>query len=145
MDVQTLLGNLGRDLGTSLDLDSERKCRIVYDNRIEIFLEAAKDRNLLHVYAVLCPAPKENAFELYETLLHEHLLGYGSGGAVFGLCPKINAIAFFREIDLDEMDYHDFLIALQNFVKGFEFWKERIREKFHLSHDAYASPDVLTK
>jgi len=145
MKVETLLSNLSRDLGATLQLDGEHKCRIVYEDRLDIYLESNEERELLHVYALLCPIPKEYRLELYEMLLSEHLMGFGSGNAVFGECPRIGELMFFREIDMDEMDYHEFLVALQNFVKAHDFWTERISEEFHLRHEDHVSPDVLLK
>jgi hypothetical protein len=143
MRVDTLLSNLSRDLGSTLQFDDENKCLIVYEDRLEIYLESNQERELLHIYALLCPIPEASRLELYEMLLSEHLMGFGSGNAIFGECHKIGELMLFREIDMDEMDYHDFLVALQNFVKAHDFWTERIDEQFHLRNQEPTSPSAL--
>lgn len=143
MKVEALLNNLSRDLGAPLQLDESHKCRIVYEDRLDIYLESNQERELLHMYALLCPIPTEHRLELYEMLLSEHLMGFGSGNAVFGECIKLGELMLFREIDMDEMDYHDFLVALQNFVKAHDFWTERIDEEFHLRNEVRVSPETL--
>ena len=69
MNIHDVLAELGHRMGLNVALDEQGVCRLVFDERFAVDIEASPDNDTVHLYSVLCPVPPENKEPFYERLL----------------------------------------------------------------------------
>ncbi len=130
MDIEDALDQLGRQIGITLRLDAARACRLVFDGRTALDIEAPADRPgtvFLHsAVGVLPPAGRREA--VYETLLAGNLFGRDTGRATLGLDRDLGEILLVRQLDMAETTYAAFVDAVEEHVARTKAWTERLRQ-----------------
>lgn len=149
MDIADAVKRLGQDIGLPLQLDQNRACRLVFDDRIEVDIEAPEgQRGVVHLSCALAPVPAGAREPLYEALLEANLFGRGTGGAALGLDKSFNEIVLTRTLSMDDLHYQDFVKAIEQLVLYAGTWTERIASFAHRaapkasSDEASATPMI---
>lgn len=127
MKIESVLTELGNQMGLpNLKLDDNKVCRLVFDKKFTIDIEASEDLKTVHIYSALCIIPPRDKENLYESLLEANLFGRGTGGAAFGVDLEMGEILLSRTIEMERTDYQDFVNILESFVNHVEAWTEKI-------------------
>ncbi|HAO32696.1 MAG TPA: hypothetical protein DCQ84_07070 [Candidatus Competibacteraceae bacterium] len=126
MNIRDALAELGQQMGLPITLNEQGVCRLVFDQRFTVDIEASADRDTVHLYSVLCPIPPEDRESFYERLLEANLFGGGTGGAWFAVDALHNEVLLNRALTMANTDYQDFVGILESFVNHLESWEGKI-------------------
>ena len=127
MDVDNIVKELGNQLGLdNLALDENNVCRIVFDEKFNVDIEAMPDKKSFFIHAVLCRVPAEHKEVLFAELLEANLFGKGTGGASFGYDANLGEVLLFRRFETEKTDYPEFEAAVEEFLNYMESWSKRI-------------------
>lgn len=140
MKIESVLTELGNQMGLpNLKLDDNKVCRLIFDKKFTVDIEASEDLKIVHIYSALCIIPPRDKENLYEALLEANLFGRGTGGASFGIDLEMGEILLSITIEMEKVDYQDFVNVLEKFVNHVEAWTEKI-DKGEYSRDRRAAP-----
>lgn len=132
MNIADALKQLGQDMGLPLKLDANRACRLVFDGRIEVDIEAPEGQgDTVHLSCAVGNIPAGSREALYEALLEANLFGRGTGSAVLGIDKAFNEIVLTRTLPMDGTRYQDFVKAIEQLVLHANTWTERIANFGH--------------
>ncbi len=127
MHLQDMIAELGREMGIpGLALDENGLCRLVFDTKLVVDLEASSDGKVMHVYSVVCGIPPENREAFYDSLLAANLFGQETGGAAFARDETADEILLCTRVNPDKTDFRDFVNQLEDFVNHLETWIEKL-------------------
>jgi hypothetical protein len=126
MNIRDVLAELGHQMGLNVTLNDEGVCRLVFDDRFSVDVEASPDNDAVHLYSVLCPVPPENKEPFYERLLEANLFGGDTGGAWFALDGAHGEVVLNRTLKMTDTDYRDFADLLEAFVNHLEAWTDKL-------------------
>ena len=127
MNIEDVLKELGNQMGLpNLKLDENKVCRLIFDKKFTIDIEASEDLKTVHIYSALCIIPPRDKETLYESLLEANLFGRGTGGAAFGVDIEMGEILLSQKLVMEKLDYQDFVNVLESFVNHVEAWTEKI-------------------
>lgn len=127
MDINSILLELGHQMGLdNLKLDQNRVCRLVFDKKYVVDIEATEDEKVVHIYSTITAIPAEGKERFYETFLEANLFGKGTGGATFGINKMENELMLTRAINMETCDYQEFVNILESFVNHVESWMTNI-------------------
>ncbi len=141
MDINSILLELGKQMGLeNLKLDQNRVCRLVFDKKYIVDIEATEDEKIVHIYSTIAPIPPENKEQFYELFLEANLFGKGTGGATFGINKMESELMFTRAIAMDTCDYQEFVNILENFVNHVESWMTSIENGSAFQDKVGSSP-----
>ena len=126
MHIHDVLAELGHRMGLNVALDEQGVCRLVFDERFAVDIEASPDNDTVHLYSVLCPVPPENKGPFYERLLAANLFGGDTGGAWFALDGVHGEVVLNRTLKMTDTDYQDFADLLEAFVDHLESWSDKL-------------------
>lgn len=127
MNIEDVLKELGNQMGLpNLKLDENKVCRLIFDKKFTIDIEASEDLKTVHIYSAICIIPPENQLKLYESLLEANLFGRGTGGSAFGVDLEMGEILLSRSLDMEKVQHQDFVNILEAFVNHVEAWTEKI-------------------
>lgn len=110
----------------NLKLDDNKVCRLIFDKKFTVDIEASEDLKKVHIYSALCTIPPRDKENLFESLLEANLFGRGTGGAAFGVDLEMGEILLSVSMVMDKTDYQDFVNTLESFVNHVEAWTEKI-------------------
>jgi len=151
MKIESILTELGNQMGLpNLKLDNNKVCRLIFDKKFTVDIEASEDLKIVHLYSALCTIPPSDKETLYESLLEANLFGRGTGGSTFGVDIEMGEILLSRTIVMEKVDYQDFVNILETFVNHVEAWTDKIdkreysRERRGISSTAEAKPQPTT-
>lgn len=140
MNIDDLLAELGSKMGLpQLKLDQNKVCRLVFDKKYTVDIEASEDLKTVYVYSALCIIPPENKETLYQSLLEANLFGRGTGGAAFGIDLEMGEVLLSTQLDMDDVDYNKFVQVLESFVNHVEAWTQKIDSGDYARESAPAS------
>lgn len=135
MKIESILTELGNQMGLpNLKLDANKVCRLIFDKKFTVDIEASEDLTIVHLYSALCTIPPSDKENLYESLLEANLFGRGTGGSAFGVDIEMGEILLSRTVVMEKTDYQDFVNILEAFVNHVEAWTEKI-DKGEYSRD----------
>lgn len=126
MNIRDVLAELGQQMGLNVTLSDQGVCRLVFDQRFTVDIEASLNSDAVHLYSVLCPIPPDSKERFYEQLLEANLFGGGTGGAWFALDSLHNEVLLNRTLKMATTDYQDFVGALESFVNHLESWDGKL-------------------
>ncbi len=126
MNIHDVLAELGHQMGLNVTLNEEGVCRLVFDERFPVDIEASPDNDAVHLYSVLCPIPPEDKERFYERLLEANLFGGDTGGAWFALDGSHGEVVLNRTVSMANIDYQDFANLLEGFVNHLEAWDDKL-------------------
>lgn len=145
MKIEAILLELGNQMGLpNLKLDNNKVCRLIFDKKFTVDIEASEDLKIVHLYSAICTIPPRDKENLYESLLEANLFGRGTGGATFGVDLEMGEILLSKTMDIEKVDYQDFVNVLESFVNHVEAWTDKI-DKGEYSRDRRASSASSTK
>lgn len=132
MNISDAIVQLGQDMGLPLKLDANRACRLVFDGRIEVDIEAPEGQgDAVHLSCAVGNVPAGGREALYEAMLEANLFGRGTGGAVLGIDKSFNEIVLTRTLQMDGTRYQDFVKAIEQLVLHANTWTGRIASFAH--------------
>lgn len=135
MKIEAILLELGNQMGLpNLKLDNNKVCRLIFDKKFTVDIEASEDLKIVHLYSALCTIPPRDKENLYEALLEANLFGRGTGGASFGVDIEMGEILLSKTLEMEKTDYQDFVNVLESFVNHIEAWTDKI-DKGEYSRD----------
>lgn len=127
MDIHAILSQLGDQMGLSqLKLDENRVCRLVFDQRLTVDIEASDDEKIVYIYALAGQMPPEGKEAIMANLLEANLFGKGTGGSSFALDHNHQEIYLCRILSVEALHYQDFVNILEGFVNHLEAWMDKI-------------------
>lgn len=126
MNIRDALAELGHQMGVNVTLNEEGVCRLVFDERFLVDIEASPDQDAVHLYSVLCPIPPDDKERFYERLLEANLFGGDTGGAWFALDSAHGEVVLNRTVSMANTDYREFADALEGFVNHLEAWDDKL-------------------
>ena len=126
MNIRDALAELGHQMGVNVTLNEEGVCRLVFDERFLVDIEASPDQDAVHLYSVLCPIPPDDKERFYERLLEANLFGGDTGGAWFALDRAHGEVVLNRTVSMANTDYREFADALEGFVNHLEAWDDKL-------------------
>ena len=129
MDIHSILTQLGQQMGLpQLKLDENNVCRLVFDQRLVVDIEATDNNKVIHFYALVGELPPENKEDFMANLLEANLFGKGTGGSAFALDHNHQEIYLCRLLLIDSLAYQDFVNILETFVNHLEAWMDKIEK-----------------
>lgn len=132
--IDQILAQLGKQLGVEeLKLQENDATTLVFDKRIELNLECSLDEKYLHLYAMICPIPKEaeKMKAIYDLMMEGHLFGYGTEQAIFGVNHELESFIFFKNLRIETLDFDRFIGELESFLNQFDHWQPKIHKVYH--------------
>ncbi|WP_461833103.1 type III secretion system chaperone [Desulfothermus sp.] len=142
MHLKDLLKQLGQEMGLgTLEMDEDNTCRLVFDDIINVDLEVTDDNKILWIYSVIGVLPVDNREKFYERLLSANLFGKETGDAAFAVDTNTKEVLLITKVNLEKIDFQDFINLLELFVDRTEFWIDEIKRTAEqsLSQDAQIS------
>jgi len=142
MYINDFLKQLAQEIGlNSLEMDVNNTCRLVFDDRINVDMEATDDNMTLWIYSVIGILPVNNREKFYERLLSANLFGKETGDAAFAVDTNTREVLLITKVNLEKIDFQDFINLLELFVDRAEFWIDEIKRiaEQSLSQDAQIS------
>lgn len=129
MNIEDVLKELGAQMGLpGLKLDDNKVCRLIFDKKFTVDIEASQDLKTVHLYSPVCIIPPEGRENFYEGLLEANLFGRGTGGAAFGVDLEMGEVLLSRTLQMEKIDYQDFVNILESFVNHIEAWTDKIEK-----------------
>jgi hypothetical protein len=127
MDIHAILSQLGEQMGLpQLKLDENRVCRLIFDQRLTVDIEASDDEKIVYLYAVAGKLPPEGKEAVMANILEANLFGKGTGGATFALDHNHHEIYMCRILSVEAVPYQEFVNILEGFVNHLEAWMDKI-------------------
>ncbi len=127
MDIHSILSQLGQQMGLpQLKLDENRVCRLVFDQRLVVDIEASDDEKIVHLYALVGEVPPEDKEAFMALLLEANLFGKGTGGSAFALDHNHHEVYLCRVVLIESLAYQEFVNMLETFVNHLEAWMDKI-------------------
>ena len=138
MDIAEAVKQLGQSMGLPLQLDQNRACRLIFDGRIEVDIEAPADRpDTVFVSCAVGIVPAGDREAVFQSLLEANLFGRGTGGAVLAVDNEFNEIMLQRTLSMKSIFFQDFVKELEQFVLHASAWTEQLAK---FSHAKPAAP-----
>ena len=110
--ISKWLESVGRDTGTTLSLDQDGHCNILFGDQLECMVEVPEDSVLVFMYTALKRAPDDAAarVQLLELALELNLFSIATGGA---------SLAFDRRTQQIVLTFSGEVMAMdEDFFKG---------------------------
>ena len=130
MRINDVVQQFGRQIGLDLKLDAGGACRLTFDGRTIVDVEAADDSEtaaFLHSTVGLVPAVGKEG--LYQLLLEGNHFGRDTGRSVLSVDTDLGEIVLVRHLDMDKLTMADFTAALENFLAVSRAWTEKLRNR----------------
>jgi hypothetical protein len=126
-EVNCLLQRLGKVLDlSSLTLDSNNHCLILFDDKIVLNLELCEGESALVVYSYISVVPFTGKELVLEILLEANFFWKISNGATFALDKQTQTLVLQQKFPIPLARPHAFEDDLAVFVDVAEAWIERI-------------------
>ena len=141
MHLNDLLAELGKNMGIpSLKLDENNVCRLVFDKKMTVDMEASSDGKKGYIYSVVCPIPIETVEKekLFDALMEANLFGHGTGGSTFAADITAKEILFCRTLEIDKVNFTEFANVLEVFLNNLEIWLDKIKQGSYSETNARA-------
>lgn len=124
MHLSDAISELGRHVGLpDLALNDSGLGRVVFDEFLTVDLESREDGRALHLSSSMKTLDLQQNHEAFlEGLLQANFLGTATGGAHFSLAPEGGEVVFERTLDLETLDFTEFVQAVESFVNHLEGW-----------------------
>jgi hypothetical protein len=128
-EVNCLLQKLGKVLDlSSLALDSNNHCLILFDDKIVLNLELSEEDQALIVYSYIGIVPFSGKELVLEILLEANFFWKTSNGATFAIDKQTQTLVLQQKFPLPLQHFESFEDNLAVFVDVAEAWIERIDE-----------------
>jgi hypothetical protein len=126
-EVNCLLQKLGKILDlSSLTLDSNNHCLILFDDKIVLNLELSEEDQALIIYSYISVVPFAGKELVLEILLEANFFWKISNGATFALDKQTQTLVLEQKFSLPLVNFNSFEDNLAVFVDVAEAWIERI-------------------
>lgn len=130
MNFLELLVDLSKQIGmqTPLKPDDNGVCRLVFDGKYPIDLEAPDTGQSIYLYATVGGVPPQPELKnaVYELLLSANLFGRGTGEACFALDPEQEEILLIQVLRTERTDATELVRVLEQFVGYLVSWQEKL-------------------
>ncbi|KPL51402.1 hypothetical protein ABB55_03460 [Prosthecomicrobium hirschii] len=127
MQLADAVQQLGRQIGLPLKLDGDGACRLVFDGKLPVDIEAVEG-SVAYLHTGIGILPTSGGEALMRSLLEGNLFGRGTGASVIGIDSHLGEILLTRRLDMSKTDYAEFAAAIEDFVTHAKAWIERIRQ-----------------
>jgi hypothetical protein len=145
MDIADVIKELGQAMGLPLKLDRNRACRLVFDGKIEVDIEAPADGGgIVFLHTAVGTVPSGGREALYQSLLEANLFGRGTGGGVLAVDPEFNEIMLTRTLAMDRIFYQDFVKEPEQHVLHANTWLDRLATHAHGNPEAADDPGAAS-
>jgi hypothetical protein len=130
MTVEDLLSALGARMGLpDLQLDESRSCQLLFDGHLAVDIEAPVDQGgIVFLHSTVGIVRPEGREALFQQLLEANLFGRGTGGAVLSVDGQRYEILLHRSLQTRQIDFSDFVDALEQFIQYASHWMERLAQ-----------------
>jgi hypothetical protein len=126
-EVNNLLRELGRVLDlSSLELDTNNHCLILFDDKIVLNLELQEEEGTLIVYSYISVVPFAGKELILEILLEANFFWKISHGATFAIDKQTQTLILEQKFPLPLEKPESFQDELGVFVDVVEAWMKRI-------------------
>ncbi|MDR2812718.1 MAG: type III secretion system chaperone [Puniceicoccales bacterium] len=126
-EVNSLLKELGKVLDlSSLELDINNHCLILFDDKIVLNLELQEERGALIVYSYISVVPFTGKELVLEILLEANFFWKASHGATFAIDKQTQTLILQQRFLLPIAKSENFQDELGIFVDVVEAWMKRI-------------------
>jgi hypothetical protein len=126
-EVNVLLGELGKALDlSSLKLDANNHCLILFDDKIVLNLELQEEEGALIVYSYISIVPFAGKELILEILLEANFFWKISHGATFAIDKQTQTLVLEQKFPIPLIKMENFQDELGLFVDVAEAWMKRI-------------------
>jgi hypothetical protein len=126
-EVNDLLGELGKVLDlSSLELDVNNHCLILFDDKIVLNLELQEEEGALIIYSYISVVPFAGKELILEILLEANFFWKISHGATFSIDKQTQTLVLQQKFLLPLTRPESFQDELGIFVDVVEAWMKRI-------------------
>lgn len=127
MLIEDALKELGRQMGVPLRLDHNRTCRLVFDERWTVDIEApSQHHDSVFLYAVAGKVPPGAGIEFYKALLEANLFGRETLGATLAVDSARAEVIVQRIVAMQHVDFMGFVGAIEDLIRALAAWTERL-------------------
>jgi hypothetical protein len=131
MDYKNEVNNLLKELGEALDLssltlDANNHCLILFDDKIVINLELQEEMGALVVYSYISVVPFIKKELIFEFLLEANFFWKISYGATFAIDKQTQTLVLQQKFPIPLANPKNFQNELGVFVDVAEAWMKRI-------------------
>ena len=127
--INDILSSLAKVLDlSSLTLDKNNKCLILFDDKIVINLELVEVDKALYLYSYLGLVPFHAKETILELLLESNFFWKESFGSTFAIDAQTQTLVLEQKFDVLLLHIEEFEDILSTFVDTVEFWMKRIHE-----------------
>lgn len=127
MHLEDMIAELGKEMGIpGLALDDNGLCRLVFDTKLVVDMEAASDGKTLHIYSVVCGVPHDQREAFFSSLLSANLFGQETGDAAFAIDETAAEVLLCAQVKAERTDFREFANQLEAFVNHLESWLDKL-------------------
>ena len=126
MAIEEFITRLGEDLKIDGLQLTNKMCRLVFDETIEVFIEYVPDFGLIFIHGVVGKAPGKDRGDVYRALLHGALFGVETAGAAFGVDNEQDELLLFTQLKEEGLEYGVFYDNLEAFTDRLEYWRAQM-------------------
>ena len=131
MSAQHLLSELASQLGlTSLELDENRVCRLIFDKQMVVDMEVPEDESALQLFGIVGPLPVDGREPVYQQLL-EFNMPTDEPSAPYGAVDVESAEVLLCQSVTLPTSVGTFSQLLEAFLNQLESWQEQLSSAGH--------------
>ncbi|MDR0340413.1 MAG: type III secretion system chaperone [Puniceicoccales bacterium] len=126
-EVNQILGNLAKSLHLEeLSLDNNRRCMLMFDDKIVLNLELDEKYAQILVYAYLGEVPLAGRENIFEKLLETNFFWNGTNGFTIAIDRQSQTVVVMARFPLPLLNPGTFEESLADFVDTTEFWMHKL-------------------
>ena len=127
-EIDAAVARLGQAMGMDLKLDENRACRLVFDEKLAVDIEAPDilESTLVMTCALSKGGLPDNREAVYQLLLEANFFARGTGGGVMAYDEDREELVLQRMLVINRADEHDIVNVLESLLANAESWVERL-------------------
>ena len=144
-EVEAILKKLAQVLDiSSLSLDANNKCLILFDDKIVLNIEFSEEEGVLFIYSFLGLVPFFSKERILEHLLEANFFWKGSNGSTFAIDKQSRTLILEKKFNVEGLDYNFFEDSLTIFVDTVEYWTKTIHDIETEAENLLSNDDSLS-
>ncbi len=147
MSPDELLSSLAATMGLSgARFDDNRACRLKFDGRLEIDLEAPEESAVLNLFGLIGTLPAQTPAGFCELLLEANLPSNSGAGPVIALDGATRELLLTQTLSVERLTVDALAQTLERLLAELEDWQDRLAASSHsqetFSEDPAETPVV---
>ena len=128
VEIDVAVAQLGQAMGMELKLDENRACRLVFDEKLAVDIEAPEilESTLVMTCAFSKGVLPDNREAVYQLMLEANFFARGTSGGVLAYDEDRQELVLQSMLVINRADEHDILDVLERLLANAESWVETL-------------------